>query len=294
MRRLALLAFSLCLAGVVGAQESAEQPAFRLSPALLKVEDDYTGAARVELLLGDRRHDVSRAFPSSRYWRIEGKGAVAIDPDLNPDPLVLDVAGGLAISIAKPRRITFNPDDVDAPGSAMEFDYGDVSIGAQAHIETNQRRTEARAAFSGELIYTHDHQRAVWPFIPSVYALVGAARTLASEMRDSLSLPDDESFLRLEAGAAWHLSADRGWMPSAFRPVWLHAELALYREAGVDDLVETLGLNDGTRVAFGAAYRFMGEERGLVEEIFLRWTNGETPSLPAPRKAWALGVVLSP
>lgn len=83
-------------------------------------------------------------------------------------------------------------------------------------------------------------------------------------------------------------------MPSALRPVWLHAELTVYRESGVEAPIEALGLHDGTRIALGAAYRFLGEERGVVDEIFLRWTTGETPTLPAARKAWMLGVMLAP
>jgi hypothetical protein len=55
--------------------------------------------------------------------------------------------------------ITFDPANVDAPGTAMEFDYGDLSLGALADVESNQRRTEARFAFNLELVYTHDFWR---------------------------------------------------------------------------------------------------------------------------------------
>lgn len=276
------------------AQEPDLRPGFSIAPALLESGGDYTVGARFGFLAGSRRHEIARAFPSTRYWRAEARGALAADADLNPEPVALDVAGGLAISLAKPRVITFDPANVDAPGTAMAFDYGDVSLAAQGHVETNQRRTEARAALGAELVYTHDRQGGIWPFLPSLYAVVGFARPLASELRDSLGVPDDESYLRLAAGGAWHLSADRLWMPGVLRPVWLHAQVDLYREASVATDVEDTGLDDGTRIALGIAYRLLGADDRLVDEVFVRWTNGETPTLPAARKAWMLGIVMAP
>lgn len=290
----------LCGTSMLAAQERAEDPVFSVAPALLHQNDDYTIAARFNALLGSRRHEVTRAFPRSRYWRAEARGTLAADADLNPDPLSLGVAGGVSWSLAKPRVIPFDPAEVDAPGSAMEFDYGDLSLGALADVETNQRRTEARFAFNLELVYTHDHQRGIWPFVPSIYAIVGAGRSLASASRDSQAISETESYLRLTGGAAWHLSADRTWMPAFARPIWLHATVDLYREDGDEratvppgDPIGT-GAFDGTRVTLGAAYRLLTAERGVVDEIFVRWTNGETPTLPAPRKAWMLGVRLAP
>ncbi|HSJ62647.1 MAG TPA: hypothetical protein VK922_01955 [Gemmatimonadaceae bacterium] len=275
-------------------QAGARPSGVSFAPALVAAEGDRTVAARVGLLAGSRRHEIARAFPSTRYWRAEARGTLAADPDANPEPVALQAAGGIAISLARPRTVAFDPDAVDAPGRAMAFDYGDVSLAAQAHVETNQRRTEARAALGAELIYTHDRQGGVWPLVPSLYASAGIARPLASELRDTLGLPDDESYVRLVAGGAWHISADRRWMPRPFRPVWLHAQLDLYREADVDAALEQSRLDDGARVALGAAYRLLSAERRIVDEIFIRWTNGETPTLPAARKAWMLGIVLAP
>lgn len=268
---------------------------FLVAPALLQPSGgDVTLAARLDVLAGSRRHDIARAFPSSRYWRAEGRGTLAIDADANPDALLANFAGGLAISLAKPRVIDPATVDVDAPGSAMEFDYGDLSVGGQLRLLSNQRASEVRASLGGEIIYTHDRQGGIWPFLPSVYGQIGVARSISSELRDALGTPDDETYTRLEAGAAWHLSADRAWLPSPLRPVWLHAELNAYRDAGVDAAVAASGANDGTRIALAVAYRFLGERRRLVDELFLRWTDGETPTLPARRKAWMLGIVLAP
>jgi hypothetical protein len=287
-------ALALLLPAAAESQRPSDEPLLAVSPALLEYEGDHTVAARFAVVAGSRRHDLSRAFPSSRYWRAEGRGTVALKEELNPDPLALDLAGGIALSLAKPRVITFDPENVDAPGSAMEFDYGDVSLGAQARLEANQAWTEARASLGAELIYTHDKQGGLWPFVPSLHAALGVARPLESEVRDSLLIRDEESYVRLAGGIAWHVSADRGWMPRPLRPVWLHAEIEIYRDSGVEDELEAAGVNDGTRVVLGTAYRLLGTERPLVHEIFLRWTNGETPALPAPRKAWMLGIVLAP
>jgi hypothetical protein len=144
------------------------------------------------------------------------------------------------------------------------------------------------------VLYSHDNQHGAWPFVPAIFATVGAGRSLASEVRDSLGLPDDESFLRLEGSVTWHIWADRQWMPRALRPLAVHAELAMYRESGVEEPVASLGLDDGTRVALALAYRLPGTKRRAVDEVFVRWTNGETPTLPAPKKAWMIGIVLAP
>ncbi len=295
MMRLTTLvaALAMLLPGRLTAQ--SDTLLFLIAPALLQPSGgDVTLAARLDVLAGSRRHDIARAFPSSRYWRAEGRGTLAIDPDANPDALLADVAGGVAISLAKPRVIDPATVDVDAPGSAMEFDYGDLSVGGQLRILSNQRASEARASLAGEFIYTHDRQSGIWPFLPSVYGQVGLARSIRSELREALGTPDGETYTRLEAGAAWHLSADRGWLPAPIRPVWLHAELNAYRDAGVDPAVEASGADDGTRIALAVAYRFLGERRRLLDELFLRWTDGETPTLPARRKAWMLGIVLAP
>lgn len=294
MRHLTIVITAL-LALVAGADAQREGArGWSLAPALLSQGGDYTGAARFGFVGGSRRQDLAGALPMSRYWAAEIRGTLALDPDLNPDPIAVQAAGGLAVSLAKPRTIAFDPANVDAPGRAMEYDYGDLALAAEVHVVTNQRRTEARAALGGQLVYTHDRQDGVWPFVPALHAAVGVARPLASELRDTLGVPDDETYLRLAAGLAWHVSADRGWMPGPLRPVWLHALLDVYRETSVDDAVSTTRLDDGTRVALTAAYRLLGTERRLVDEVFLRWTSGETPTLPAPRKAWMLGIALAP
>lgn len=290
----AVAGLAMALPCTLPAQDSRADRPVTVAPAVLHESGDYTIAARFGVLAGSRRHQVARAFPSSRYWRAEGKGTLALDADLNPDPIQLDVAAGIAVSLAKPRVIVFSPEDVDAPGSAMEFDYGTLSLATLGHLVTNQRRSEARVALGAELVYTHDHQSGAWPLIPVVYATVGFARPIVSDLRDSLGVPEDDSYTRLELGAAWHVSADRTWMPSALRPIWLHAEVATYRDEGVDATVEALGVDDGARVALGVAYRFLRAERGLVDELFVRWTDGETPTLPAPRRAWMVGVVVAP
>lgn len=290
----ALVGLALIVPCAAPGQGSRADRPFTVAPAVLHQGGDYTVAARFGALAGSRRHQVARAFPSSRYWRAEGKGTLALDADLNPDPIQLDLAAGIAVSLAKPRVIVFNPADVDAPGSAMEFDYGTLSLAALGHVVTNQRRSEARMALGAELVYTHDHQSGGWPLVPGVYATVGFARPIVSDLRDSLGVPEDDSYTRLELGAAWHVSADRAWLPSALRPIWLHAEVTGYRDEGVDAAVEALRVEDGTRVALGVAYRFLSAERGLIDELFVRWTDGETPTLPAPRRAWMLGVVVAP
>jgi hypothetical protein len=289
-----VVAACLSLPVAAPAQDRYDEPLLAVSPALLHHDGDYTMAARFAAVAGSRLHDLSRAFPASRFWRGEARGTLALRERANPDPLAIDLAGGISLSLAKPAVIVFNPDSVDAPGRAMVFDYGDISLGAHARVEANQPLTEARGSFGAELLYTHDRQDALWPLVPSLHAAAGLARSFESEIRDSLLVRDPESYLRLAGGVAWHLSADRRWMPAPLRPVWLHAEIDLYREAGVEDTLVVVGANDGTRVVLGAAYRLLGAERRIVDEVFLRWTNGETPALPARRKAWMLGIVLAP
>lgn len=293
--RLTTMVAAACLAAVAPAGAQADGRAgLSVSPALLAQGGERTLAARFGLAGGSRRHDIDDAFPGSRYWQAEARGTVALDPDVNPDPLTARAAGGIALSLAKPRTIAFDPEHVDAPGRAMAFDYGDVALAAEMHLATNQRRTEARVAIGGEVLYTHDRQDGLWPFLPSVHAAVGMARPLASALRDSLGVPDDESYVRLAGGAAWHVSADRLWMPRPLRPLWFHALVDVYRETSVAEAVGRTRLDDGTRLSLTAAYRLLGSERAIVDEIFLRWTTGETPTLPAPRKAWMLGIVVAP
>lgn len=285
--RLTIAWLALLAAGAAQAQDR-DRPQVALAPVAVELEGDWTAGLKFHVAAGSRRHEVSSAFPRSSYWRAEARGILALDEDLNPDPIFVAAAGGLSISLAKPNVITFDPENVDAPARAMAFDYGDLSLGAQGLLETNQARTETRLSGNAEVVYTHDHQRGIWPFIPALYARVGVARSIESEARDSLSIPDTQSYMRLAGGVAWHISADRGWAPTFMRPVWLHAEIDVYREDGGEST--TL---DGTRVALGVAYRLLSERRGWLDEVFLRWTNGETPVLPAPGKAWRLGIVLA-
>jgi hypothetical protein len=290
----AVVATLLAFPGIVAAQSDASSRGFSISPALLEEGGDYTLAARFNAAIASQRHDATGNFVASRYWGIEGKGALAVKADANPDPLTLDLAAGIDISFARSSVIPFEPERVDEPRRAAVRRFGRVSLAVQAHGATNQPRSEARAALGGMLLYSHDNQHGAWPFVPAIFATVGAGRSLASEVRDSLGLPDDESFLRLEGSVTWHIWADRQWMPRALRPLAVHAELAMYRESGVEEPVASLGLDDGTRVALALAYRLLGTKRRAVDEVFVRWTNGETPTLPAPKKAWMIGIVLAP
>ena len=103
MRLTIAVAAAVLVAGTAQAQDR-DRPRIAIAPVALELEGDWTAGVRLDFAAGSRRHQVASAFPRSSYWRAEGRGALALDEDLNPDPILVAAAGGLSIASSNTTR----------------------------------------------------------------------------------------------------------------------------------------------------------------------------------------------
>ncbi len=286
-----LLGAGTIAARSIGAQEAGRAFASSIAPGVLRPNgDDWTPALTFDVEGRMRRHVVRPRYPYSPYARGEARGALTIDADENPEQLRAAGAAGIAVDLVELQAVPFNPADVDAPGSAARFDYGTISLGAQLDLRSDQRAREVLGALQAELLYTHDHQRAFWPLVPAVAIAYGLRRPLRSELYDELAI-ERESLAQLDASAFWHLSLDRPVLPTLIRPFWIHGEVRYFGASGSDAAIEQAGLDEGSYVAATLAYRAR-RPVSAIDELFVRWSDGELQTRPGDRRAWMVGIVI--
>ena len=286
-----LLPGDIARARAIEAQETGRAFSLSVAPGVLRPEGgDWTPALKFDIDGRIRKHVVRTRYPYSPYARGEARGALGLDADDNPEQLRASGAAGIAVDLYGASEVPFDPANVNAPASSSTFDYGTISLGAQLDLRSDQRARHVLGALQAELLYVHDHQRGLWPFVPAVALAYGIRRPLRSELLDDLAI-ERESHAQLDANAVWHLSLDRAFLPSPLRPFWLHGDVRYFGAYGTEDAIEAAGLDQGSYVAATLAYRARRQVMS-VHEVFLRWSDGELQTRTGDRRAWMIGVVI--
>lgn len=265
----------ILLAAPVQAQQIDNE--IRIAPVVLRGEDATTVGVRwsIRQALGGRfQGDV---FPRRMQAELATTGAAALNPDAHPETIRAGGSAGWFIALFKP---PIDPDPTD-PDAVPEggFDFGSLSIGAAADVESDQRFREVNAALGGRLAYVNSRQDYPWPLLPALRLQFGAVLPLASESADRV-----DSHTRGDVYAAWHL-------PVPQTPVIAHAELWYWNAFEAD--LQGMRSDDGLFGSVALAYRLAAPLAELtIHEVFVRWSTGDAPVRAGSREAWMVGIVV--
>ena len=250
---------------------------FQVAPALLRGEDVTSVGVRwtVRRAVGGRfTHDT---FPRRFQVDVSTEGAAALDPAANPEAIRAGAQVGWFVALFRPPT---DPDPTDPDAVPVGgFDYGSLSGGAAAALESDQRFREVDAVLGARVAYVNSRQDFPWPLLPGVRLRFGAVLPLASEIAERI-----DAHTRGDVYAAWHV-------PLFATPLVVHGELWYWNAFGAN--LEDARAEDGLFGSAALAYAIAAPLGDLtLHEVFVRWSGGEAPVRPADRKAWMIGIVI--
>ncbi len=271
-----ILCLAIAVAGVWPAHAQQVARELRIAPAVFRGEDVTTVGARWSIrdaFGGNFRGDV---YPRRMQAEFSTTGAAALDPEANPETIRAGGAAGWFIALFRP-PIDPDPTDPDAV-PVGGFDYGSVSIGLSADVESDQRFREVNAALGGRVAYVNSRQDYPWPLLPAVRLQFGAILPLATEAEDRI-----DAHTRGDLYAAWHL-------PLPQTPIIAHAELWYW--SALDAELQDQRTETGLFGSIALAYRVAAPLAEItIHEVFVRWSSGEAPVRPGSQSAWMIGIV---
>jgi hypothetical protein len=277
VRRLALIGLFFIAAPAAWAQEPVSYTV-DISPKLVRNDRNaIRPALRLAYSVEHRAHQATVSFSRSLFFESTGRATFVTEPEQNPDNQELRLALGAEMSLRKVAEIDFDADP-DADEGPFEFDYGVVGIDLAGAYEVSQDWDEQAFRLGVEGRYTTEI-----PWLPSALVAFHALFPARSDVRDTLG-EDEDTFWRLDGGLYWFIPIG---------PIALALEAAGFRALGLSESLERAGFEDGLYGSAALVYRpfhALGPLR--LDEVFIRWTEGQRPTATEARHAGAIGLTL--
>ncbi|HET7275178.1 MAG TPA: hypothetical protein VFI91_08340 [Longimicrobiaceae bacterium] len=261
--------------------QSTADPIFSISPGWLRAEDTSSLGLRFEAFY--EREDISEGdgLPTWLDANVSFRGAVAVDPDANPEALDLSARVGWLKAFYEPGTASGGPDDPPVGG----YDYGSIQLSFAGSAAADQRFREANAALGLRVGYVAPNADIFLSAGPRVAVSYSGVLPISSEVREALNASASDSHGRLDLTGEWH-----PYIPQT--PVRLHASLRYWSADGLDAAFSEEFGDSGFYQSYALAYvpmtwRFY---KYRVQELFVRWTDGDLPVAPVSTQAWMLGV----
>jgi len=275
---------------------------FGVGPALL---DNTAGERRLGAEISasacSSGHDLRRAdgggrglveftppepFPFSWTLGLDARFSLIHDGDLMPVENRVAGRAGISVSLSSPAE----PVDCDALNlndeecarrmvevGATEFDFGFVALSSSAEYESSLGFSEQNLAGGAEFRYGH-----LRGYIPSIVVSYDAVMPLESDTRQALGVDADLYWRWMVQGYVYHQVGR----------VMGELEAATYRANGLAASLDALGW-DGGDYAVGTLSVITGwEPLGVftVDRVYVRYSDGRMPTLPAGGESWGVGV----
>jgi hypothetical protein len=286
-------------AGPAAAQIGGCQGGTRLGfgPALL---DDAEGERRlgaaITAVLCSSGHDLRRsddgadtgAFPFSHVLAADAELTLLPDGGLMPVRNHLSARAGLLLSLSGPAEVVeCTPAMTDAECAeamtrtgATAFDYGFVSLEAEAQMEASGGWDERNLVAGAEVRYGH-----VKSWIPSLVLSYDLVTPVASELRDAAGVGDD-------LHGRWRL---QGYLTHRLGPVTGTVEASAFKANGLAPALDALGWDEGAWVAatLGWAVERSVADIFAIDRLYVGYTDGQPPTQPLAGESWTVGLELT-
>jgi hypothetical protein len=288
----------------VAAQVGACVPGldFGFGPALLdNTEGERRLGAEISASACNSGHDLRRAdgggrgeveftppkaFPFSWTLGLDGRFSLIHDGDLVPVENRVAGRAGISVSLSSPAE----PVDCDAQNlsdeecarrmvevGATDFDYGFVALSGSAEYESSLGFSEQSLVGGAELRYGH-----LRGYIPSIVVSYDAVMPMESDTRQALGVDDDVYWRWMVQGYVYHQVGR----------VMGEVEAATYRANGLAASLDALGWDDGKYAVGTLSVITDWAPLGVftVDRVYVRYSDGRMPTLPAGGESWGVGV----
>lgn len=258
---------------------------YELSPRLLR------GSATEDMTVGlgyavSGRHSMGLQLSNgigdmSVDLRAGSLGTLALDMDVNPDPLVTTANLDLRITSGSAAKDDFNGDPDANPEGAKDRNYfGDLTLGLSGRHEADQAFEEQSALVGIEVGYINPQDEGLWSLVPTLLVAYEWGDAFESETRDRMGI-EDSAFRRwrvdgsLKARFGRYLFAAGMW-----HTLTLHLEARYYRCEGQPDALASVDLDDALYTAAALSVRQNMKVAGFKSRLyFVRVSNGRPPPL---------------
>ncbi|MFW6078120.1 MAG: hypothetical protein ACODAE_00755 [Gemmatimonadota bacterium] len=258
-----------------------------LRPALLRDDDGVVPALRITAELASSGLDTRTAFPREWAWSLDVDAPLAWDARRNPERLAADGRIGGRLSLYRPPEPGANPLP-DDPGSES-WDLGYLALQLRLGLEALQHGDLVDVNIGASLGYEHDRYEALW-FVPEWRLEAGLVA--CAHCDSTVGHDDGTRHSRLDVDLRWSLMLDRGWMPAFGKPLWLRLRGRAFRAWGMPAALAALREVDGAWASIELAYEIDGLD--WLDEVHVRWSDGEIPVRLGDRRTWAVGMTVVP
>lgn len=209
------------------------------------------------------------------YLEEELKGTLALDPDLNREPLSASLSGLISFDT---RRL------IDAA------DFGFLQTGLQAGYESDQRfeNRNARAGlFAG---YVNNNKNLLWPLVPNADLHFDAVWNDRAEERAKRGVDDNDSYAR------WNVNLSWAWFPgtafehcATLQPLGLLFDYRYFQEENQETAWKDAHLDCYDYAAAMLSYHTGWK---YAQYLFLKYADGHLPTETEDETTLSLGVVV--
>jgi len=247
-------------------------------PALLTSHGDWTGALSYDLGLSTVLYSQAEkdSFRKSLSAHLGTKGTVAVDADLNTEPLNADAGITTSINFYKPPIIELGAKPGQFLTKEEGFNYGRLSFSLLGGYETDQRLDNRNITAGAELGYALTETQAFKALVPSVFLGYDFVFVDHSEQQKSLGVDDGDS-RRLRVFASWKFPVGQ-WLPPPLEPLDAHVDLRYYLNDGLPSVYRATDKDDAIYAAASLSYSFSQKPLwGFVDALFVRVATGRIP-----------------
>jgi hypothetical protein len=258
---------------------------YGLSPKLLSSSqaDDTTLGLEYSV---EGRQSAGRTLPAGIGdlgfdVRAKSEGTVALDKDVNPNPLVTTANLDLRLTTGSAAPDDFNGDPDANPEGAKDRNYfGDLILGLSGRHEADQSFDEQLALLGFEAAYINTQDNGIWSFVPSVRIAYEWGDAFESDIREDLGV-EDSSFRRWRVDGSIKARLGRYLVASGmWRTLTLHLEAQYFRCEGQPEALSTVDLDDALYTAAALSVRQDMKAVGFKSRLyFVRISNGRPPPL---------------
>lgn len=229
--------------------------------------------------------------------RLSAKGTLALDEDVNPNPLVAELKVLKIWDRYQPP--TGGDDPFGDPDQKMDpgYDKPDIEFGLDARFETDQARENYAWNLGLEAAYIAVSD--ISPKLPlnySLYLNLEWVETVASETQESLGLKD-EDYLRLRAALSLKYKVGEYFKTKQWTPLSLHGDFRYYQDFDPADELKDAGLDSDLYWAGAISYEIgdpnSGFKSALIDSVFLRVSGGRIPPETRDETTLFIGFVIN-
>jgi len=214
-----------------------------------------------------RDRDMIGPYPRSLRYAFSVDGAYLLDEERNSETIRSLIDVGYLISLFRPSTPV---GAIPSPDDPPPWNRGWVALQLGAGIEAPQDWSTSDFTVGGSLEYGHDQYQTLW-FLPEARVEWGYVRCVDC---DTTTADAEDAGSRMQGELAWSIPADREWMPSPLRPLWLRLQGRGFATSGLDE-VGALRNEDGMWGSAELAYRCDG--CGPLHEVYVRGFGGQLP-----------------